>query len=95
MDEKRRFLNTVRKAFVLGIENSCGWTDEQFKSMSDAMEQMIELNKKAEVSRDGAARILGCSTRTLQRKVESGEIPPPHRNGDKSGIKFYIDDLKS
>lgn len=93
MGERLRFLNTVRKAFVLASENSCGWNDEQFKSMSDAMEQMIELNKKAEVSKDGAARILGCSVRTLQRKVESGEIPPPHRNGDKSGIKFYIDDL--
>lgn len=95
MEERQRFLITVRKVFVLGSENMCGWSDEQFKSMSDAMEQMIELNRKAEVSRDGAARILGCSTRTLQRKINSGEIKEPHRNGDKSGIKFYIDDLMS
>lgn len=90
MEGKRRFLGIVRKAFVLATENSCGWTEEQYRSMADAMEQMIDLNRKAEVSRDGAARIMGISTRTLQRKVDKGEIPSPHRNGDKSGIKFYV-----
>ena len=93
MGERQRFLTTVRKVFVLANENMCGWDDEQFKAMSDAMEQMIALNKRQEVSRDGAARILGISTRTLQRKVNNGEIKPPHRCGDKGGVKFFTDEL--
>lgn len=63
--------------------------------MSDSLKQIVELNAKREVSRDGAAMILGCSTRTLQRMVANGEVKPPHRNGDKSGIKFFVDDLES
>lgn len=93
MEGRKRFLTIVRKTLVLAGENSCGWTDEQYESMSAALQQMIDLNRKAEVSLDGAARILGCSVRTVQRKVEKGEIKKPHRNGDKSGIKFYAEDL--
>lgn len=63
--------------------------------MSAALKQIVELNARREVSRDGAAMILGCSTRTLQRMVANGEVKPPHRNGDKSGIKFYVDDLEN
>lgn len=91
---KKRFLGIVRAAIELATENKCGWTDEQFDAMAASMEQMIQMNARQEVSRDGAARILGCSTRTLQRKVNAGEVKPPHRNGDRSGIKFYVDDLK-
>lgn len=92
---KIRFLRTVRELFVLAKENSCGWNDEEFEAMSDSLKQIVELNAKREVSRDGAAMILGCSTRTLQRMVANGEVKPPHRNGDKSGIKFFVDDLES
>lgn len=85
----------MRELFVLAKENSCGWNDEEFEAMSDSLKQIVELNAKREVSRDGAAMILGCSTRTLQRMVANGEVKPPHRNGDKSGIKFFVDDLES
>lgn len=93
MSGKRRFLGIVRAVVELARENECGWTEEQFEQMAASMEQMIQLNARKEVSRDGAARILGCSTRTLQRMVANGEVKPPHRNGDKSGIKFYVDEL--
>lgn len=62
--------------------------------MANSIENLVQLNSRAEVSKDGAARILGCSTRTIQRKVEDGELPKPHRNGDKSGVKFFIDELE-
>lgn len=95
MSGKRRFLAIVRELFVLARENSCGWNEEEYEQMSAALKQIVELNARREVSRDGAAMILGCSTRTLQRMVANGEVRPPHRNGDKSGIKFYVDDLEN
>lgn len=93
MSGKKRFLSTVRVVIELSVENKCGWSDEQFEQIAQSMENMIRLNARQEVSRDGAARILGCSTRTLQRKVADGEVKPPHRNGNQSGIKFYVDEL--
>lgn len=94
MKGRNRLISIVRKLIVLSEEDTCGWTDEQFNEMANSLDRLIQLNSKAEVSRDGAARLLGCSTRTLQRKVNNGEIPPPHRNGDKSGTKYYVDDLE-
>lgn len=91
---KTRFLTTVRELFVLARENSCGWDEKQYETMAESLKQIIELNSRKEVSRDGAAMILGCSTRTLQRMVANGEVKP-HRNGDKSGIKFYVDELEN
>lgn len=87
-------LLAVIKSIELLVEsNPCNWEDNRMESLSDDLQALVSVKHRQEVSRDGAARILGISTRTLGRRVKSGEIKPPHRNGDKSGVKFYMDEL--
>lgn len=93
MSGKKRLLAVLKSIEMLVESNPCGWNDERMESLSDDLQALVSVKHRQEVSRDGAARILGVSTRTLRRKVSNGEIPPPHRTGDKSGVKYYIDDL--
>lgn len=86
-------LAVIKSIEMLVESNPCGWNDERMESLSDDLQALVSVKHRQEVSRDGAARILGISTRTLGRRVKSGEIKPPHRNGDKSGVKFYTDEL--
>lgn len=93
MRGKSHFRFIVRTLIALSSENNCGWSDDEFEAAAKSLEQIIQLNRRAEVSNDTAARLLGCSTRTLRRKVEEGKIPAPHRNGDSSGLKHFVDDI--
>lgn len=93
MSGKKRLLAVLKSIEMLVESNPCGWNDERMESLSDDLQALVSVKHRQEVSRDGAARILGVSTRTIHRKVSKGELPTPHRNGDKSGVKFYADEL--
>ena len=93
VEGRQRLTAVLRGIEELVTANPCNWDEAKYGELADTLQAILGLNQRQEVSRDGAARILGISVRSLNRKVSNGEIKPPHRNGDKSGVKYYTDDL--
>lgn len=73
-------------------ENPCGMDIETMGIIADSVRSFLEHILTPILSREGAARYLGVSTRTLDRLVEQGKIAKPKRRGFQK-ISFSRADL--
>lgn len=84
MDNGRKeLIQELEELKVLTQENPCRMPDSCFKSLVSALRVLLSSYLVRDVSRSDAARYLNISTRTLQRRVNSGDLEPPERHGHK------------
>lgn len=74
-------------------ENPCGMDIETMGIIADSVRKFLDFILTPILSREGAARYLGVSTRTLDRLVEQGKIAKPKRRGFQK-ISFSRRDLE-
>ena len=80
---RRQLIENLEELTVLARENPCGMPDSLFLSLVQGLRALMSSYLTRDVSREAAARYLNISTRTLQRRVNSGELEPPERHGHK------------
>lgn len=74
-------------------ENPCEMDFETMGLIADSIRTFLEHILTPILSREGAAKYLGVSTRTLDRLVEQGKIAKPKRRGFQK-ISFSKAELK-
>ena len=95
MGEKEDLKQAINDLIKVIDENPCGMGSAMFWTLTIFIKEIVKFfRRKRYLSADEAARMLGVSTRTLRRRVEAGEIPPPKHYGHWE-VSYKTEDIEA
>ncbi len=86
MDLKKIIAQQLRIAADKIESNSCGLTESEIL-------QLVQSVMHQELTKTESAQFLNISTRTFDRYIEKGVIPPGHKKNGSTQLLWYKDEL--